>query len=133
MKDKPVVQSITVGEESNSKWLDNLSDLVNIPKVSVKSTADMDPTLGVFIFSSEQPPDFEKIGQIRIRTRGYIAENQVLAAESQNKFCKSDKTILKLVNFSPTSEIFLLKHEKLTTLVFVFSANWQRSNSTEKV
>ncbi len=119
MKDKPVVRSITVGEEMNSKWLDNLSDLSNLPKESVKGTADIDPTVGVFRLSGEQPSGFEKIGQIRIRTRRYIAENEVLAAESLN-ILQIGQINYEIREFFSDSKNFSFETRKVNDVSFAF-------------
>lgn len=132
MKAKPIVRSITVVEGSDSKWLDNLSDLANVPKISVKETADFDPTIGVFILSGEQPAGFEKIDGITIRTRGYIADNEVLAAESQN-ILQIGQTKYELREFFSDVEYFSFETREVDGVRFRFAGELAKIeiNSTD--
>lgn len=82
-KMKPVVRSLTVGDEIGGNWLDNLSDLPEYLVGSEKKSEYPNPTGGIFRISGKQPVGFENIDGLLIRTMDYDAKNKNICIESK--------------------------------------------------
>jgi hypothetical protein len=83
MKIKPIVRSITVGEEIGGNWIDKLSDLPEYLVGSEKKSEYPNPTGGVFRVSGKQPAGFENIDELLIRTMDYDGKNKNIYVESK--------------------------------------------------
>jgi hypothetical protein len=81
-KMKPVVRSITVGDEIGGNWLDNLSDLPEYLVGSEKKSEYPNPTGGIFRISGKQPAGFGVIDGLLIRTMDYDGKNKNVYLES---------------------------------------------------
>ena len=70
-KMKPVVRSITAGDEIGGEWLDNLSDLPKILAAHENTPEHLNPNLGVFKVTGKLPTEFEKVEGMWVKTMDY--------------------------------------------------------------
>ena len=82
-KMKPVVRSLTVGDEIGGNWLDNLRDLPEYLVGSEKKSEYPNPTGGIFRISGKQPAGFENIAGLLMRTMDYDGKEKNVYIESK--------------------------------------------------
>lgn len=78
MKMKPVVRSITAGDEIGGEWLDNLSDLPKILALHEKTLEHLDPNIGVFKVTGKLPTEFEKVEGMWVKTMDYDPQGKYI-------------------------------------------------------
>jgi hypothetical protein len=71
MKMKPVVRSITAGDEIGGEWIDNLSDLPKLITSQEKTRDYLNPNGGFFKVSGNLPDGFKDIDGMLVQTMDY--------------------------------------------------------------
>ncbi len=77
---KPVVRSITAGDEIGGEWLDNLGDVPKYLESHNKTPAYLNPNGGVFKFSNNPPVEFKNIDGILIQSVNFNPGKYIWAA-----------------------------------------------------
>lgn len=77
-KMKPVVRSITAGDEIGGEWLDNLSDLPKILALYEKTPEHLNPNIGVFKVTGKLPTEFEKVEGMWFKTMDYDPQGKYI-------------------------------------------------------